>query len=513
MPSPPLAHAALSLALLGLVSAACGRGATDGPEQGLYQRAHAAALARKEPEARRLYAELLRKHPGTRFSADAHFALAELLFNSGDFDAAFIEYGQVLAIPTARSRGYALFKQAWCHLNQNRPAQALQIFERVIGLEHDDRLPAEQRRTLVETARRDLVKAYAQIHVGDGPGESAVDYFTRWGGDAVIDLLDRLAAHHFEQEHLAEAQRLYRDLIAAHVDSPRLCSWQNSLVRIAMVIGKIRDQVTEVQHLGAVLSRIEKVPELRAADRITCRDHLRDTLKELTIASHKRGQQEKAPEKTLSLYELVDPLYRQYLTRFPDEQDAAAMTFYHADVLWTLARWEDAAREYLRVMQMDPKGKFLREAAYAYVLATKNALKLDDQAGSRADGAPSSLSKADQNMIAAFDIYLAHVPDGHEALTIEYRRARMYYDHGDHERAATLLHSLIDRHGDSDDELIGYAMTTELDCLQALGRHDQLIARARALRGSPAAKGDPALAKTLQTIAQMTPPPNPNPAP
>jgi tetratricopeptide (TPR) repeat protein len=499
--SPP-APVAFALAFLAVTT--CGRGPTDGPDQVLYQRAHAATLARQEAEAKRLYAELLKNHPGSRFSADAHVALGELLFNNGDFDAAFMEYGQVVAIPTAKSWGYALFKQGWCHMNQNHPEQALRVFERVIDLEHDDRLPAEQRRTLVETARRDLVKAYAQIHAGLGPGETAVDYFSRWGGDSVAELLDLLADRYFEDERLVEAQSLYRDLIAGHVDSPRLCSWQNSLARIAMVTGAPREQVAELQHLGAVLSRIEQVPQMRAADRQACRDRLRDTLREFTLAAHKQGQKEQAME----LYELFDPLYRQYLTRFPDEQDAAAMTFYHAEVLWTLARWEDAAREYQRVMEMDPKGKFLLEAAYAFVLSTKNALKLDDEPASDASAPrkPSPLSPAEQKMIAAFATYLAHVPKGHEALSIEYRRARMFYDHGAYDQAQEAFHALLDHHAALDNELIAFAINAELDCLSELGRHDQMIARARALQSHPAAIHDRVLAATLQAITHQAPP-------
>ena len=482
------------------------------PDQELYRRAHDASVTRNETGAKELYQQLLRQHPGSRFSPDAHLALAEMLFNDGDFDAALLEYGQVLGYPEGKSWGYALYKQGWCHMNQSHPRQALEIFERVVALEHDDKIPADRRRDLVDVARRDLVKAYAQLDEGPGPigatgkagkasaPERAADYFGRWGGSATTPLLELLAERYFEQEQLPESQGIYRDLIAGHVDSPRLCAWQNSLVRIAMVIGSAKEQLAEVQHLGAVLARVEDTGTLSPPDREACRTHLRDTLKEMTLASHKKGQKDNAFE----LYELADPLYRQYLTRFRDEQDVYSMTFFHGDVLWTLGRWEEAAQEYRRVMEMNPQGKFLNEAAYAYVLSTKNALKLDDEpavAPGGPEGKPVPLSPAEQQMMAAFDAYIDHVHDGLELLKIEYRRARTHYEHRDYQTAAREFRAMVERHGNEDNELIGYAIDLELDCLNILGRTAELCARVRALQAGPAAARDKADKEHLRPVA------------
>jgi cellulose synthase operon protein C len=504
-PHPPFLAAPSVMVMMMLLVSGCDRPT---PDQELYRRAHDAGITRRPNEAKELYRRLIKEHPGSRFSPDAHLALAEMLFNQGDFDAAALEYAQVLAFPEAMTWGYALYKQGWCHMNQNQPRRAMEVFERVIALEHEDRIPAERRRPLVHEARRDLVKAYALLAPAADPADAgapggpdrAAEYFGKWGGAVTPQLLDLLAERYFEQELLPASQAIYRDLIANHLDSPRLCSWQNSLVRIAMLSGSHKEQVAEVQRLGAVLSRVEGQTSLPAADREACRTHLRDTLKELTLASHKKGQKEHA----LGLYELADPLYRQYLTRFRDEKDAYAMTFYHAEVLWTLGRWEEAAQEYRRVVQLDPKGKFLPEAAYAYVLATKNALKLDDAAPPRAGagdkGAALPLSPAQQQMMAAFDFYIQHVPAGYALLKIEYRRARTHYDHGDHEAAARRFRELVDRHGAEDDELVAFAINAELDSLQALGRSDEMCARARALQEGPTAKRDAELRTTLQAL-------------
>jgi tetratricopeptide (TPR) repeat protein len=512
MPRPQIPLPRLAAALTALVAiAACDRPSAPSADQALYLRATDASLARNRDQAKDLYQQLLLLHPGSRYAPDAHVALAELRFNDGDFDAAFAAYAQALAYPAAKTWGYALYKQGWCQLNQHRPQLAMTIFERVIGLADDDRVPADQRGPLVDEARRALVKAYADAGEAGRPDggiastpEAAVEYCPRGGGGATTDLLDRLAEAYFDQERLPESQAIYRELITGQVDSPRLCAWQNSLVRIAMVIGSPQDQLAEVQRLGAVLARVERPDNLAPGDAEACRGHLRDTLKELTLSAHKRGQNAAAATERADLYRLADPLYRQYLTRFHDEQDAYTMTFYHAEVLWSLGRWDEAAQEYLRVMEMEPKGKFLLEAAYAYVLATKNALKLDDAPAPVSDGtsSPVPLSAAERKMLTAFDVYIAHVSDGAALLKIEYRKARIYYDHRDLATAAGLFRAIVDRHGGEDDELIAAAINSELDALNLLGRTAEVCTRVHALQGGPAAARDKDLAKTLQTIAR-----------
>ncbi len=76
---------------------------------------------------------------------------------------------------------------------------------------------------------------------------------------------------------------------------------------------------------------------------------------------------------------LVKYVYKDYLDRFSKEKGALDMAFYYGEVLWTTQDWKAAAEQYTKVVQMDPKGKYVKEAAYAAVLAWKNALNIDDE--------------------------------------------------------------------------------------------------------------------------------------
>jgi TolA-binding protein len=476
-----LVSAALVLCALG-----CGPAAPD-PDQQLYRRAYELTVAGREAEARAIYLQLVRPDGGSRYASDAHVALAEQLFKSGDFDAALEHYRRVEDFPSAPTRPYALYKQGWCYLNKGEARQALQIFERVVALENDDSIPEERRKPLVAEARKDLVKAYAKA----GAMEHAAEYFQKLGGGEAPALLERLAEAYGEQGQWGQAASTLRELIATHVDSPRICAWQGSIVRATLATGTSAEQVAEVQRLGATLARLEAGKDVPPATVEDCRKRLRDVNKEMALLWHKKAQKTKDPE----LYRLVDPLYRQYLARFQKEKDAYDMTFYHAEILWTLERWADACDEYRRVVEMNPAGKFTKEAAYGAVLAAKNALEaeegrpVDPRPGARAPvQSPQALSAGDRRLLGAFELYLAHVPSSPELPAIKYRRARLLYDRDHLAEAAPLFWQLALQHPDS--ELAIYAGNLHLDSLNALKRRDEVCASARALVQGPLAARD-----------------------
>ena len=74
--------------------------------------------------------------------------------------------------------------------------------------------------------------------------------------------------------------------------------------------------------------------------------------------------------------------YRELLSAFGDEPTSTEAAFYYAECLWQTAAltganatlWRETAEQYTRVVQLDPQGPFVKEAAYAAVLAWQNAL-------------------------------------------------------------------------------------------------------------------------------------------
>ena len=99
---------------------------------------------------------------------------------------------------------------------------------------------------------------------------------------------------------------------------------------------------------------------------------------------------------------------------------------------------------------MKPDGKYVKEAAYAAVLAWKNALNVDDheqkelvekdrekheKKKEKKKLEPLAIPEYQKKMIGAFDTYIKYVPDAPELVTIKYRKARIYYEYNHFDEA------------------------------------------------------------------------------
>jgi hypothetical protein len=147
---------------------------------------------------------------------------------------------------------------------------------------------------------------------------------------------------------------------------------------------------------------------------------------------------------------------------------------------------------------MNPKGARTQDAAYAFVLARKNALRVDD-AGQATGASGEEIARRQRKLVEAFDAYLRYVPNGPEVAKIKFRRARAFYEMNDHAAAAPAFVALADAH--PDDELAVYAQNLHLDSLNLLRRRDDLCAAAARFAGSPAARRDAEHARGLARIA------------
>src|SRR5204863_5290639 len=122
----------------------------------------------------------------------------------------------------------------------------------------------------------------------------------------------------------------------------------------------------------------------------------------------------------------------------------------YGEVLWQTSQWKDAAEQYTKVIKMDPQGKYVKEAAFAAVLAWKNYFNLDDaglgpdkQGKNEKDFSPQKIPEYQNKMIEAFDTYIKYVPDSPELVKIMYRKARIYYEYNQFDKAIPLFEQVL----------------------------------------------------------------------
>jgi tetratricopeptide (TPR) repeat protein len=479
----------------------------------LFRLAFLLTSVKKEDQAREFFHRLIKDYPNSKYIPDAYLSFAEYYFDKGEMDSALKFYEKVEQFPNSSVYPYAVYKKGWCYVNQGDYKTALETFVNVVRMASDPKVKATpaQKQALMKEAKKDIVKAYA--HVG-GP-EKAWEFFQRTGGDYAPKMMEALAELYWEQGQFVDSSRVYKKVIAQNMDSPRICEWQNKIVRNTLSAGNKKDQVQEIERLGAVFDKVGDMKGVKKDQLEECRNTFHDTTKELALIWHKEAQK----TKNSDTYALDKFVYKVFLDHFPKDKDAYEMGYYYGELLWTLENWKDAAEQYTKVVEMNPGGKYVKDAAYAAVLAWKNALNVDDHehqdqvkqdqdklkqrenAGGKKIEA-MEIPEYQKKMIGAFDTYIKYVPDAPELVTIKYRKARIYYEYNHFDEAAKLFEDIVRKYPKH--ELSIYSANLLLDSLNAQGKTKEVVSWVDKFLEMPELMKDPEFGKQMISLKSDT---------
>ncbi|MCC6747684.1 MAG: tetratricopeptide repeat protein [Deltaproteobacteria bacterium] len=426
--------------------------------------------AKRHDKARIFFGQLIKNYPQSRYIPDAYLAFAEYYFNQGQVEGALKLYDQVGKYPDSPIYGYAVYKQGWCWLNLKDPRRALELFVKVIKNAEQWSGTKRGKIMLVKEAKKDAVRAYAHV----GTPDRAWNFFKRIGGDYAMNMLERLANMYYDQGKFLDSILVYKQLIKLDSNSKSLCSWQYNIVRATLSGRDKRSQVVEVKRLAAVYGIASKRAGMKKTAIEECRGNSSGVLRELATTWHREAQKTQNDDT----YGLAQYLYKEYLDSFPNEKDAYVMSFYYAELLFKIEKWEAAADAYTKVVKMRPNGAHLKEAAYAAVISWKNALNVQEEMKDTEKVKPGEAQKPrpippnQQKMIAAFDTYIKYVPNSPELVSIMYRKARIYYENNYFQKAADMFAIIATKHPDH--ELALYSANLLLDALNILKKYDEL---------------------------------------
>lgn len=456
-------------------------------DEALFFYAYTLQQAKYTDEARKIYKRIIKDYPNSKFIPFAYLAQAEYYFNNNDLVNAERDYDKVLKFPKSSVYSYALYMKGWVYYNQARPQDSLETWFKVAQLTEKDK----KQSALNRQAKKDFVRAYADV----GKPELAYKAFQRVDPDYAFKMLGFLGEFYLAQGKAEKTIYVFRQMIDLNSQEKKLdkaiCEWQYTVVRAMLTIGTYEQKVKEVENLLKFYKFLADGNKIPPANLQECRDNAQATTGELAKIWHQEGL------KTLNYETLgyVHKLYKLYMDYFPDAEDAAEMQFYFAELLWKRAegeknpslasqRWEDAAAEYTRVLEhpkVDDKTK--KEAAYALVLAWKNALAVDpgadkpDFEGKDADKAekPEEIPDKQQKMLAAFDYYIKYVtdPKDDELTSIKFLKGRIYWRYRHYDKAIPYFQDVIKTRPDH--ETAEFSANLLLDSLNRSGRHDELI--------------------------------------
>ncbi len=450
---------------------------------------------RQFDRARHVYHRLIKEHPASAYIPHAYLSFAEYYFQQGDMRAAGLFYEKIVQIPPDANRvyGYALYKQAWCRYNLEEYQEALESFVRVIefGAAHPDAFNVSN---LVGQARKEMVLAYAQV----GIPARAFRFFSRYASDnkQALGMLENLGRLYEGTGRWPQAVAVYHDLMRRKPDSLRLCEWQARVTAAVVASRPKPEQLVEAQRLADIAEKTRQ-NQSEASPTRSCREAAASALIDLATAWHREavGTDTQPGTNDEETMKLSARLYRLLLQQFPDldrlrfpdidrrhRTTRYRATYFMAELLWKMEAWDECAEAFDRVVEIEPRGAFSRDAAYAAVLCYNNVYRTTYRKDRKRLGAasaddcdnqncpqhaPRELADTEKKMLAAFRRYLCVSPRGEHVAHIKYRRAYIHYEARHFEEAAVLFRDVAFNH--RDDEVAPYAANLYLDSLNALG--------------------------------------------
>ncbi|MBA3548319.1 MAG: hypothetical protein H0T76_17700 [Nannocystis sp.] len=465
-------------------------------DEALYFYAFELGQLKREAEMKEAYIRLIQDFPNSQYIPNAYLSFADYYFGQSKIGDALQLYEKVITFKDSPVYAYALYKMAWCHLNPVGSADprydlSLDFFVKTISATLEGRAGSEgNAKQLRRDARRDLVQAFAQA----GKPTKAWEFFQKIGDGPKEDenmsrkMMELLAVRYFGQGMYTESTFVYEKLQELYATDPQACEWQGRIVINALATDNKSVQWTETAQLGEYWTKF-KDGDFKQAVKRKCRDETLDTMKQMATVWHDEAEK----TKNEATYALAEQAYEGFLNTFPKDKDAYEIQMYYSELLWARAahlindkktkteglnKFRKAHDEFIKVLELNPEGKFTTDAAYAQMLAMKNALEYDETGGQAkscktdSEGVcvyqdkekkkkvvknektvtdtamaypESEYAENEKKMLEAYDTYQKYVKDAKdpELPKIVYHRAKLMMTHNKFKEARPLLEEMV----------------------------------------------------------------------
>lgn len=394
------------------------------------------------------YRQLVTRFPDSVYITESHFALGEFYFENENWRQAFTNYQKVIQAKRARLAAFAYYKAAWCLYRLSRTPDALKYLERVIrmskasdnGSNVAGRKQINRIRLGVE-ALKDYVPFYSDV----GSIDHAYEDFLRVSGDerAAIQMLEKLAYITADQGNRPVASKIFRQLIDYNVTGERAAEYQYQIVLTyaAADAREFRKQLELwLENFGpaSLWAQENKKNQKLVADVA----HLQETtLRNHVLQLHQTAQNSRAKFSQ----DAAHSAYILYSKHFPDSPQISEMQFFHAELLFDMARYNDAARLYTYAADHDLKGQYRQKALLNAVLAYEKELpsaqEIDAKRGKTLELIPFD-PPVEQFERAAVK-YITAYPKGEKAGDIERRLGVIYYSYNNFEKAIPIFERTV----------------------------------------------------------------------
>ena len=382
------------------------------------------------------YTRLIKTFPRSNFVTESYFALAEYYFENEKWAQAHQYYEQVARIKSHRMYHFSIYKMAWSSYRSGKSSRALKELESLL----ESKLDGNNIAKLETEALRDLVLVFADV----GSTQNAFSYFRRYAGDKADSYLERLGYLWADRGQSSQAKKIFAYLIDRDPESEKAFEYQYQIVKsLGQSTGTDEFKVqflTWVRNYGEG-SRWHQRHSSNSSLLAQAEQLRETTLRNWTLQQHQSAQKTKSPRAQ----SLAAEGYKLYLEQFPNSALVADMRFYYGEVLYDQGQFGAAAQQYRWVVEQAPQSKFASKAAENVVIAIQKNLPSDKELSQKASKKldPLPMGAEAQNFVQVSQWFLGKFPQHKKATEVQFRLARLYYQHNEFDSAITRFREVI----------------------------------------------------------------------
>lgn len=388
-------------------------------------------------DAKEAFTKLVKLYPTSNFVPDAFVLIGEYYFDKNDAFPALRAYLKATSYRDSERWPYAMYKLAWCYYNVEEYAKAIDTMKAVVAHSMNESSDAAQQSLqLGEEALKDLVRFFADA----GELDEAYAYFTKLGRKGLIrSMLQRLATLYFEQGKWDQSIETYRRLIMEAPQHPENPEYQQEIISAYRKMGQRDRVIDEIRRLRTEYGKQSAWWRANASDpeaqteadatiekalRVVATDFNREA-RDLKKAGHKRAGE---------AFDSAIEAYYVYLEDYADHAKAYAVHYDFGELLYMLKRYDEAYREYMKVVAIDPNGEHSRFCAESAIFAAEEMVKKEGggNISMKAEKVsketpPQPLTDWEKNLIASARQYAQLYPKDAKVEQAIYKTAFLLY--------------------------------------------------------------------------------------
>lgn len=400
----------------------------------------------------RYYTTLVKRYPDSVFITESHFALGEYYFENESWKKALDNYMKVIKVKKARLNTFALYKSAWCLYRLGRTKLALNALTRVVrqsrANEREDNAPGGRKSVNKLRLAQEALKDYAPFFAEAGDVQKAESEFIRLSGNEkqAEQMLERLAFIYADKGERAKAGFVFKRLIARNPSGERASEYQYQIV-LSYATHDPKEFRKELDTWLEGFGPSSQWSKDNAANTKLVSDVSK--LQETTLRNYVL-QQHQAVQKSHAEYsqQVTNLAYAQYFKFFSDSPKAVEMRFFHAELLFDMGKYEEAARDYSWVADKDPQGPYHEKAVVNTLLALEKDLPTVQQIDQKRAGSVEKipLDPPVQRFEKAALRYVQAFPKGEKTSDIKRRLGVLYYGYNHFDEALELFEQILREH-------------------------------------------------------------------